>query len=112
MEASLKMYNPASFGILDHIDKSFDQLIEDVGKYPPREKAKLSAFIWFRLCDHVPPEDVACLKSNISYDLTNDMTIFEVQDLLIDYGFNPDYVNEQTKSTINESYRRSKVGRK
>lgn len=112
MEASLKMYNPASFGILDHIDKSYDQLIEDVSNYPPKEKAKLSAFIWWRLCDHVPVEDVACLKSNISYSLTDDMTIFEVQDLLLDYGFNSDYVVEQTKSTINESNRRSLVGRK
>jgi len=100
-------YSLHKLPVVANIDKSYDQLIEDVKNYPPREKSKLSAFIWWRLCDRVPTEDIECLKANISYKLTDDMDVFEVQELLIEYGFYPDYVENQTKSTVNELTRRS-----
>ncbi len=100
-------YNLHKIPVAANIDKSYDQLIEDVKNYPPREKSKLSSFIWWRLCDRVPAEDIECLKANICYKLTDDMDVFEVQELLLDYGFYADYVDNQTKSTVNELTRRT-----
>ncbi len=101
MVALSKMpYKVHNLPVLENIDKSYSQLIYDVENYPPRHKAKLSAFIWWRLCHTVPSEDIKSLKNNISYDITQNMGVHEVKELLISYGFKPDYVEAQTKSTV------------
>jgi len=100
------MYNPRDPLICRNINKSYDQMIEGVDDYPPRERAKLSAFIWWRLCEEVPVEDIQHLKENVSYELTGDMSIDETYSLLLDYGFSPDYVEEQMKSSRNEIKRK------
>jgi len=97
--------------ILNNINKTLEEIVKDVATYKGKERSKLAAFIWWRICEGVDNSLSDSLKGFISYKKSDRLTDSETQNLLLEFGFFPDYVQSQLKSTINESYRRSLVGR-